>query len=67
MQNSTNNTNADKMSPIEELVADALTKESEQELNEEQLNLLRLCRLLVKIEYRHKYGDDSMNGVTDEL
>lgn len=50
-----------------ELIADALSKESEQELNEEQLNLLRFCRLLVKVEYRHKYGDSPMNGVVDEL
>ncbi len=52
---------------ITKLVADALKKESEQDLNEEQLNLLRLCRLLVKIEYRHKYsntpGDMDQNEV----
>lgn len=61
MQDSTN-TSTEKRSSIEELIADALTKESEQELNEEQLNLLRLCRLLVKIEYRHKYGDGAIGG-----
>jgi hypothetical protein len=52
---------------IEELVANALTKDSEHELNEEQLNLLRLCRLLVKVEYRYKYVNNSMNKDTNEL
>jgi hypothetical protein len=40
-------------SSIQGLVEDALTKSSESELNEQQLNLLRLCRLLIKVEVRH--------------
>ncbi|HEX4774326.1 MAG TPA: hypothetical protein VH234_02315 [Candidatus Saccharimonadales bacterium] len=64
MQDSTN-VSSRKRSSIEELIADALTKESEQDLNEEQLNLLRLCRLLLKIEYRHEYGDGPIGEVND--
>ena len=66
MQDNTS-ANTENPNPILELVADALTKDSEQDLNEEQLNLLRLSRLLVKIEYRNKYGDDSMKGINDGL
>lgn len=60
-------------SRIQELVADALTKGSERELNEEQLNLLRFCRKLVAVEYHNYYGlsvyeanDNKYNVQTDE-
>lgn len=43
---------------IPKLVQEAVTKRSETELNEPQQNLLRLCRLLVDIQYRRKYELD---------
>ena len=47
---------------LKTLVNSALLKKSEIELNEEQLNLLRLCRLLVDIQKRIKSEGHSYEG-----
>lgn len=54
------------------LTKNALAKKSEADLNEAQQNLLRLCRLIVDIEYKRKFGknldketSNVYSGVTD--
>jgi hypothetical protein len=47
---------------IKSIIDTALPKKSEVELNETQQNLLRLCRLMVDIRYRHKFGKNIDNG-----
>jgi len=43
---------------LSSVVRPALYKGSEIELNEVQLNLLRLCRLIVDIEYKHRFANN---------
>jgi hypothetical protein len=41
---------------IDNIVKQAVSSKSEALIDEAQQNLLRLCRLLVDIEYKKKYG-----------
>lgn len=42
---------------ISHLVGDAVAKLDELKLTEKEINLLELCRLIVDIEYKARYGE----------
>lgn len=45
-----------KSTNLSQLVRGAISKVDELKLTEEEINMLELCRLIVDIEYKSRYG-----------